>query len=171
MFSCSYFLIVYVNTFSCSVPVKCTSFNVKSSLLSEIIDKTNGIFLLDGLQSAWVGTGSRKGPFCSVSVDRLDYDCLTGSVDVCVSSLSASRYHLCAQRSSKSGHAVWSRSQPAPSCFNNTDTVTSQAVKLHMKKGLALCCSELYTVGHCSVICMIGTLDHNLDFKCSMCKK
>ena len=41
------------------------------------------------------GSVRRGGGLCSVSIDRLDYDCLASSVDICVSSLtSASRPSL-----------------------------------------------------------------------------
>lgn len=41
--------------------------------------------------------GGRRGGLCSVSIDRLDYDCLASGVDICVSSLTSAAL-LCSLR-------------------------------------------------------------------------
>lgn len=126
-----------------------TAFNVKSSPLAEtVIDVTNDSFSFGWATECSGGHRQQGWALCSVSVDRLDYDCLTGGVDVCVSSLMsaaaalrASRCHLCAPRGSKLGHTVVLRIQPTPSCFSHA--VTSQMAKVQMRKSPALGCYAL----------------------------
>lgn len=42
-----------------------------------------------GHESSLVVIARGEGGLCSVSIDRLDYDCLASGVDICVSSLTS----------------------------------------------------------------------------------
>lgn len=92
----------------------------------------------------------RKGALCSVSVDRLDYDCLTGGVDVCVSSLMSAP-----QPSLFMPLPLWATQLQAGPSFvdaNPADTLVlhSQLIKRQMEELIpaaqALGCSELRSI-------------------------
>lgn len=104
--------------------------------------------------------GRQEGALCSVSVDRLDYDCLTGGVDVCVSSLMSAP-----QPSLFMLLPLWATQLQAGPYFvdtNPADTLVlhSQLIKLQIdscSSGFSLLWAAFYRV---NMVCMIGAQQH-----------
>lgn len=122
------------------------------------------------------GHRRQEGALCSVSNDRLDYDCLTGGADVCVSSLMSAPQPshftlppLCATRL-KVGALLCGR-RPSH-CHQASYRVTLQLMKLQMRKAKALVYSDLCSIGSLQYGLHgreeVAFLDHTLGLKCHL---